>query len=71
MYTIKIKIDHKTQYSQQEKLKQWFETCCFVYNKYVSWYRLASRRLTKDELCNKIYDYDFTCNYPWFNTDDF
>ena len=29
--TIKIKIDYKTQYSQQEKLQQWFGTCRFVY----------------------------------------
>ena len=45
-------------------------TCRFVYNEYVSWCRLASRQLTKDELCNKIYNHDFACNYPWFYIDD-
>ena len=66
MRTIKIKIDYKTQCSQQEKLQQWFETCHFVYNKCVSWCRLASRQLTKDEQRNKIDDFDFACIYPWF-----
>ena len=70
MRTIKIKIDYMAQYSLQEKLKQWFETCRFV-NKCVSWYRLASRQLTKDQMRNTIYDHDFARNYQWFYTDDF
>ena len=40
--TIKIKINYKAQYSQQDKLHQWFGTC-FNYNQCVSWCRLASR----------------------------
>ena len=69
--TIKIKIDYKDQYSQQEKLKQWFGTCRFVYNKCVSWCCLTSRQLTKDELRNKIYDHDFACILSMVYTDDF
>ena len=68
---LRKKIDYKTQYSQQEKLQQLFGTCRFVYNKCVSWCRLASRKLTKDELRNKIYDHYFACIYLWFYTNDF
>ena len=71
MRSIKIKIDYKTQYSQQGKLQQWFGNCRFVYNKYVSWCRLVSRQLIIDELRNKIYYHDFACIYPWFYANDF
>ena len=67
---MKIKIDYKDQYLQQEKLKQWFGTFRFVY-KCVIWCHLASQQLTKDEQRNKICDHDFACNYTWFYTDDF
>ena len=39
--TIKIEINYKDQYTQQEKLKEWFKTS-FFYNKCVSYCLLAS-----------------------------